>query len=78
MTRNITKRDLHLSIYRNIVGKNVIKRGERKRRKKKREERGCWLMRGIRSLSRPLGRWRISSEWSAMCQLGRRRILSGE
>jgi len=54
MTRNITKKDLHLSIFQNIVGKNVIKKGEKRRRRRKREERGCWLMRGI-SL-RPLGR----------------------
>lgn len=36
----------------------MIKRGERKRRRKKREERGCWLMRGIRSpfkAVRPIG-----------------------
>jgi hypothetical protein len=33
--------------FRNIVGKNVIKRGERRRKRRKREERGCWLMRGI-------------------------------
>jgi hypothetical protein len=46
MMRNTTKKDLLLLIFRNTVGKNVIKRGERRRRRRKREERGCWLMRG--------------------------------
>jgi hypothetical protein len=43
-------------IFRNIVGKNVIKRGERRRKRKKREERDCWLMR-VTSLKavRPTG-----------------------
>jgi len=61
MTRNTTKKDQLLSISQNTVGKNVIKRGERKRKRKKREERACWLMRGTRSeAARPdarSGRW---------------------
>jgi hypothetical protein len=48
MTRNTTKKDQLQLTFRNIVGKNVIKKGEKRRKRKKKEERDCWLMRGIR------------------------------
>jgi len=46
--KNITKKDLPRLTYLNIRVKNVKRKGEKRRKRMKREERGCWLMRVIR------------------------------